>query len=147
MKTKTSLFFIITILVIVLDQITKNIVSLNMKVSQSIPLIKNVLHLTYIQNTGAAFGILQNTNTLLIFISLFVIGGILFYHDKIPKDKLNQVCFALILGGAIGNLIDRIKLGFVIDFIDFRIWPSFNLADSALTIGVIWLVFYYWRKE
>lgn len=146
MKRIEKLFFIAAGLIFALDQITKALVYLNMDISESVQIIQNVLHITYIQNTGAAFGILQNMNTLLGFISLAVIGMILFYYDRIPKDRLAQFCFAIILGGAIGNLIDRIRLGYVIDFIDFRIWPAFNVADSALTIGAVGLIIYFWKK-
>jgi len=117
-----------------------------MLVSRSTPLIKNILHATYIQNTGAGFGILKGWNTILIFISLIIIGIILFYFDRIIKEKSIHIPIALILGGAIGNLIDRIFLGYVIDFIDFRIWPAFNIADSCITIGALWLIIYLWKK-
>jgi len=117
-----------------------------MELHQSIPLIKNILHLTYIQNTGAGFGILKGWNLILIFISLIIIGIILYNFDKIIKEKSIHIPVALILGGAFGNLIDRILLGHVIDFIDFRIWPAFNVADSAITIGALWLIVYFWKK-
>jgi len=117
-----------------------------MTLHQSIPLINNFLHLTYIQNTGAGFGILKGSNTILIFISLIIIGAILYYFNKITKEKSINLPIALILGGAIGNLIDRIFLGHVIDFMDLRIWPAFNVADSAITIGAIWLIIYFWKK-
>jgi len=118
-----------------------------MALHQSIPLINNILHLTYIQNTGAGFGILKGSNTTLIFISLIIIGIILFYFDRIIKEKPTHIPVALILGGAVGNLIDRIFLGHVIDFVDFRIWPAFNIADSAITIGALLLIIYFWKKE
>jgi len=117
-----------------------------MTLSQSIPIINNVLHMTYILNTGAAFGIFKGMNLLLIWISIIIIGAILYNYDKIPKDTVPQIGFALIIGGAIGNLIDRIFLGHVIDFIDFRIWPAFNIADSAISIGAVLLIIYYWKK-
>tara|TARA_Y100000310_G_C20181566_1_gene578387 strand:+ start:230 stop:583 length:354 start_codon:yes stop_codon:yes gene_type:complete len=117
-----------------------------MALHQSIPLIKNILHLTYIQNTGAGFGILKGSNTILIFTSLIIIGAILFNFKKITKEKSINIPIALILGGAIGNLIDRILVGHVIDFMDFRIWPAFNVADSAITIGALWLIVYFWKK-
>ena len=136
----------ITVFVILLDQLTKYFISKYMLLHQSIPLIKNILHLTYIQNTGAGFGILKNQNTFLIFTSLIIIGIILFYIKQIIKEKQIHIPIALILGGAFGNLIDRIFLGYVIDFIDFRIWPAFNIADSCITIGALWLIIYFWKK-
>lgn len=147
MKLKdTTFIFSISLFIILLDQLTKYIVSKYMELHQSIPFVKNVLHLTYIQNTGAGFGILKGWNMLLIFISLTIIGVILFYFDRIVKEKPVYIPVALVLGGAVGNLIDRIFLGHVIDFIDFRIWPAFNVADSCITIGALWLIVYFWKK-
>lgn len=145
-QKKLFLIFSISIFIVLLDQLTKYLVSKYMPLSQSIPLIKNVLYLTYIHNTGAGFGILRGWNTILIFISLIVIGIILFYFDKIIKERYIHIPISLILGGAIGNLIDRVFLGYVIDFIDFRIWPAFNVADSCITIGALWLIVYFWKK-
>ncbi|MEA2036925.1 MAG: signal peptidase II, partial [Nanoarchaeota archaeon] len=99
-----------------------------------------------IQNTGAGFGILKGWNAILIFISLIIIGIILFNFDKITKEKPIYIPVALVLGGAIGNLIDRIFIGHVIDFISFTFWPAFNVADSGITIGAIWLIIYFWKK-
>jgi len=147
MKSKnSSLIFPIALFIILLDQLTKYLISKNMEISQSIPIIKNILHLTYIQNTGAGFGLFKGSNLLLIFISLIIIGIILFYLDKIIKERSIHIPVALILSGAIGNLIDRIVQGYVIDFIDFRIWPAFNVADSCITIGALWLIIYFWKK-
>lgn len=147
MKNKSiSFIFSITTLIILLDQLTKYLISKYLNLNQSIPLIKNILHITYLQNTGAGFGMLKGWNTILIFLSLIIIGLILFYFDKITKEKQIFIPIALILGGAIGNLINRIFLGHVIDFIDFRIWPAFNIADSCITIGALWLIIYFWKK-
>src|SRR3989338_2173287 len=144
-KTLTALFSI-AIFIVLLDRTTKYLISRYMQLNQSIPLINKILHLTYIQNTGAGFSILKGWNTLLIFISLIVIGIILFNLDKIIKEKSIYLPIALVLGGAVGNLIDRIFFGYVIDFIDFRIWPAFYVAYSAITIGAVWLIFYLWKK-
>lgn len=146
MKKSRYIFPITALIILILDQLTKSIVSGTMSLQQSIPLIKNILHLTYTTNTGAAFGILKNMNYLLTYITIIVIGIILYNYDKLPKNKFPQITAALILGGAIGNLISRIFLGHVIDFIDFRIWPSFNIADSAITTGAIGLIIYFWKK-
>ena len=83
----------------------------------------------------------------MIFISIIVIGIIFYYFDRIKeKEKLLQVLVGFILGGTIGNLIDRVAYSYVIDFLDFRIWPVFNLADSFVCIGVIVLIIYLWKK-
>ena len=78
---------------------------------------------------------------------LLIIGIIIYYYDKIPKNKYAEISAALILGGAVGNLIDRVLRGHVIDFIDLRIWPSFNIADTAISIGAIGLILYLIKKK
>ncbi len=133
----------VVFLIIFLDQLVKYIVSKNMSLNESIPIIKNILHLTYIHNTGASFGILKGQQVFLIIISIIVILLILYYFYK-TKDNLKiKISAALILAGAIGNLIDRIRLNYVTDFIDFRIWPAFNVADSCITIGAILIIVFY----
>ncbi|MAG08550.1 signal peptidase II [Candidatus Woesearchaeota archaeon] len=145
-KAKLGFMFIAIILILV-DQLTKFLVMRNLSLSQSVPVIKNILHITLIKNTGAAFGIFRNTNTVLIWVTVIVIGFILFYFDKIADSKLSSVFTAFILSGAVGNLIDRIRLGYVVDFIDFGFWPAFNVADSAIVVGVIGLVVFCSRKS
>ncbi len=136
-------------IVILIDQITKFLIKINFSLNQSLPIINNIFHLTYTHNFGAGFGILQQQKWILIFISIVVIGFIFYYFDRIKeKEKLLQVLVGFILGGTIGNLIDRIVYnGYVIDFLDFRIWPIFNLADSFVTVGVIGLVVYLWGNN
>lgn len=145
MKNK-SIFFLISFFIILLDQATKYLISKSMALSQSIPLIKNMLHITYVVNTGAGFGILKNMNTFLIWVTIIVIGILFYFYDSFSKDKLSQISLSLIVGGAFGNLLTRIFLGHVIDFIDFRVWPVFNVADSAVTIGAVLLIFCLWKK-
>ena len=140
-------FFLITIFVIILDQLTKFLVKHFMMFKQSVPLIKNIFHFTYTTNTGSAFSLFQNQTSLLIWFSIIVIGAILYNYDKIIKNKIMTYGFALILAGAIGNLIDRVFLRRVVDFIDFRVWPVFNIADSAAVIGVILLVIYLIKEK
>jgi len=147
MKNKYLTIFSITLIIVFIDQITKFLIKINFELNQTLPLLKNIFHLTYIHNFGAGFGILQQQRFILIFISIIVIGFILFYLDRIKeKERLLQILVGFILGGTIGNLIDRIAYGYVIDFLDFRIWPIFNFADSFVTIGVIGLIIYFWRK-
>lgn len=129
---KPIVFFVTALLVIFFDQLTKF-------------LVKD-LHFV-VKNTGAGFGILANQYDMLIWISFFVIGLIFFYYDKIPANKFVQLSVGLILGGTIGNLIDRIRLNYVIDFIDLKFWPSFNIADSAVTVGVIILIAYMVKRK
>ena len=105
------------------------------------PLIPPLVHLTYVQNTGAAFGLLKGQQTLFVLISLVIIVWItrrFLRHARIVP--VQEWACALILGGAVGNLIDRLRWGRVVDFIDLRVWPVFNLGDSAITIGVALLL-------
>ena len=106
------------------------------------PLLPGVLHLTYVQNTGAAFGLFRGCAGLFIALAVVIAGWVSVELSQRPHPTLGRVGLSLILGGAVGNLIDRARLGSVIDFIDLRVWPVFNLADSAITIGVgllLWL--------
>jgi signal peptidase II len=144
---KDKSFWLIAVVVLILDQLTKFLVKANMTLGQSIPILKNIFHLTYIRNTGAGFGILQNQQVLLAWFSVFVIGVILYNYDKIPENWLIITSVAFILGGAVGNLIDRALLRYVIDFLDFRIWPAFNIADSALSLGVLGFIIYSFKNE
>jgi signal peptidase II len=118
-----------------------------MSLGQSIPILNNILHITYIHNTGVGFGLLKGLPWIPILVSIIVIGGIIYYSRKLNnKDSVQQYLLAFILGGTIGNLIDRVAFGFVIDFLDFRIWPIFNFADMFLSIGVIGLIIVLWKK-
>jgi signal peptidase II len=139
---------ILASLIAILDQYSKFIVSKNISLGQSIPVIANIFHLTVVHNRGAAFGILKNQAPLFILTALFVIAVIL-YNIKYYKENrfIFKLSLGLILGGAVSNLIDRITLGYVFDFLDLRIWPVFNVADSAITIGAILLGWYFFQKE
>ncbi|MFA6216317.1 MAG: signal peptidase II [Candidatus Omnitrophota bacterium] len=133
------MIFIIVLPVLIFDQLTKIVVIKSLSLYQSIPVIKGIFHITLVHNRGAAFGILKNQVPLFIITSLFAIG-LIYYNlkgDKHKKPSLMSVSLSFILAGAIGNLIDRIIFGHVIDFLDFRIWPVFNIADSAITVGAV----------
>ena len=115
---------LLVLFIILLDQIIKYFVSTNMFLGQSIPVLPQIFHLTYIQNPGAAFGILENQRYLFILIAAVLIVAVIYFYKKIIQlSKLFQVGIALLFGGAIGNMIDRIFIGRVIDYMDFRIWP------------------------
>ena len=147
MRNKYITIFSIALFIVLFDQITKFLIRTNLKLNESNLIIKNVFHLTYIHNFGAGFGVLQQQKFVLIFISIVVIGVIFYYFDKVGNhDFLLQIFVGFILGGTIGNLIDRVSYGFVIDFLDFRIWPVFNFADSFVTVGVIGLIIHLWKK-
>ena len=115
---------------------------------QSIPLIKNIFHITLVFNRGAAFGILQKSGTFLIYVSIIFILVLLFLikHEKV-KSKFFLIACGLIIGGALSNLWDRLFLGYVIDYIDLRIWPVFNLSDSCITVGAGFLLWDSFRKK
>ena len=146
-KKSGLIFFLISLSIVLSDQIVKFFIRNSMNIGNSIPVIKNIFHITYITNFGAGFGIMQDKTTLLIWFSIIVIGIILFYYDKIQEKKSLQIFSGLILGGTISNLIDRLLFGFVIDFFDFRIWPVFNIGDSCICIGVACLIIYFIREK
>jgi len=134
---KNYLLFLILLLV---DQLTKLWIILAKPAFD----IK-ILAFTYVQNTGAIWGSLQNSNNLLIWISIIAIGVLMYMYDKIQKKA--YFFYIMIFAGIIGNLIDRIFRGFVVDFIDFKFWPIFNFADSFIVIGVIGLIVFLWKNE
>ncbi|MFH1724356.1 MAG: signal peptidase II [Elusimicrobiota bacterium] len=95
-------------------------------------------HFSYIENTGAAWGMLQGGNTLLIGVAVALLGALLYLRRKWPEENLwSHYGLVLVAGGALGNLYDRIALGYVVDFLDFLVWPVFNVADSAITVGAV----------
>ena len=130
--------------VVALDQITKMHVVNSMELGESIPIIEKFFYITYTLNPGAAFGILPNQRVFFLFIGvLLLIGFILFYRRLNKTDKLFK--FGVILGvsGSIGNLIDRIQTGYVVDFLDCKIWRAiFNIADVAIVCGMF-IIFYF----
>lgn len=129
----------IVLIILSLDRLTKILATSNLSLGQSLAVIKGVFHITLVHNRGAAFGILKNQLILLIATSLFAV--ILTYKNlkKNKADRIYSIALSLILGGALGNLIDRFIFGYVIDFLDFRIWPVFNVADSSITVGAVLL--------
>ncbi|MDD3374832.1 MAG: signal peptidase II [Candidatus Omnitrophica bacterium] len=133
-------FFTITAIVF-LDRISKIFFSQLLSLGESIPAIRNVFHLTLVHNTGIAFGLFKNQGIVFVVISAIAIllfSAYLYLHREDEHfGPLYIFAFSLIIGGALGNLIDRVCFGYVIDFIDFQVWPVFNLADSAITIGTI----------
>ena len=145
MGKQFALASFLALIVLLLDQLSKWGVSRIIALGDSVPLIPSVVYLTHIRNTGAGFGLFQGRQWLLIWISVIVLGVIFYLWDKIPEKKYVQIGVGFILGGTLGNLIDRLFYGAIVDFIDFRFWPAFNVADSALTIGAILLGIYFIR--
>lgn len=125
------------LVIILVDQFSKFYIQSMMSLGMSIPIIPHIFHITYILNPGAAFGILENQRIFFIVIGIFILLAAILFYPKIRQEKFPlKAGSALLLGGAIGNLIDRIQTGYVVDFFDFRIWPIFNVADIAIVCGV-----------
>ncbi len=135
--------WIIIISAIAADRVSKVICRQYLRPLGSIPVIKGVFHLTYVENTGAAFGMLQGNTWFLILTSVLVSAVVAYLIWKVkPENRYVKLSLALILGGALGNLVDRVLLGYVVDFLDFRIWPVFNIADSCVVVGAILLGYF-----
>jgi signal peptidase II len=141
---------LLMLLVVVVDQASKAIVVRNIGLHDYVPLIDGLLSLSHVRNHGAAFGLLSDWNIpyqslLLSTLSLLALGAIAAYFVRLPKSAwLPRLSLSLVLGGAVGNVIDRLRLGYVVDFVhvywrDYQ-WPDFNVADSAITVGVALLV-------
>jgi signal peptidase II len=151
LKSHHKVFLVIWTGVLVLDQVSKAAVSATLKMYEIRPIIHGLLNLTRVHNTGAAFGLLAGQPSILrtlffLGVSLLAMGVVLWMLFRLPPDqKVELVALSLIFGGALGNVIDRARLGEVIDFIDvyYRTyhWPAFNVADSAITIGVMLLLY------
>ncbi|MFQ5847103.1 MAG: signal peptidase II [Candidatus Methylomirabilales bacterium] len=143
---KTTSFYSIALTIVVLDQLSKFFVQGMLLLGQIIPVIPSFFNLTYVLNPGAAFGFLAGApaavrNPFFTAISVLAVLFILYYRSQHRHMRLlPSLALACILGGAVGNLIDRLRLGMVVDFLDFYYgtyhWPAFNLADSAITVGV-----------
>jgi len=135
-------FFLIALLVVVADQLSKLWIRSNLLVGQSLP-EEGFLQLTHVRNTGASFGLFQDQSFALTIVAMVGIAFILVYaliihHRFFPSDNLlGKSALGLILGGTIGNLIDRLHFGYITDFIDIGIWPTFNIADSSIVVGAI----------
>jgi signal peptidase II len=146
MGSKITKLIIVSGVLVLLDQVTKAAVGLYLQPYHSIAVIPGFFNLTHIHNPGGAFGFLAGADPMLrkivfLFVSFLAVVLILWYYMKTPASyPLLATAFAMIFGGAIGNLIDRIRTGKVVDFLDFYLgnlhWPAFNVADSAITIGI-----------
>ena len=151
MTPKTKIFLGASLIVAVLDQATKLWIASTMSFADRVPVIDGFFYITNVRNRGAAFSLFSEAPapvrlTLFIGITLVAIALIVsFYRRLAPGDRLSALSLGMILGGAVGNLIDRMLRGEVVDFLHFRLWggyewPDFNLADSAIVVGVAFLV-------
>ena len=159
-RTRRAIFLAITAVIVVLDWVTKQMVVARFALHESKPVIEGLFNLVYVQNTGAAFGIGANSGSGLVpalltggAIAIFFAVAVIAFRSPAGDLRL-QVGLHLILGGAIGNLADRIRLGYVVDFLDFfimiggkaRHWPAFNVADSAICVGIGLLILDLWTR-
>ena len=142
--------FLIVSLIIGIDQLSKSYLNTHLALHQRVPVIKNFLYLTLVHNRGAAFGILKNQVPLFIIASII---AIVLLAGRLRADRLrartitlSSLSLGLILAGAVGNLIDRVFLGYVIDFLDVGFWPVFNIADSSISIGAVLLAYSLFKE-
>lgn len=140
------LWALVSALIVLLDFITKRIVSGSMYLYESIPVIENVFNITYVKNTGASFGMMSGARWFFVAVTVILIGAVVFYTVKNKvRNKLFLLSTSFVVGGGIGNLIDRIATGEVVDFFDFCLinFAIFNVADCFVVVGVILIVLYY----
>ena len=132
----------LSICIVVLDQVVKFLVAHEMFHGMSIPVIQDVFHITFVLNPGAAFGILAHQRSFFIVMGIVIVilGGLFSPYIR-RQCRIFRCGTSLLLGGALGNLIDRVRFGHVIDFFDFRIWPVFNIADIAIVVGVAAIIY------
>lgn len=158
MNKKILYLIVITCLVVAIDQLTKMYITMNFRLHESFPIIKDIFHITYVRNTGAAFGIFRDANITfrtIFFLSLPPIAMlVIFFLLKASpdKDKIQNLALSLVFAGALGNYIDRIRFQYVIDFLDFhykQVWsyPAFNVADMSIVTGVFLLFIFMIKDE
>lgn len=153
-------FYLIALGIILLDRATKLVIIQTLRLGQGIPVIPGFFDIVFVLNPGAAFGFLATLsdevrNPLFILISILAVVLIVFYHTRyLRSHRLVSVALGLVLGGAVGNLIDRLYYGMVVDFLDVHAgpyhWPAFNVADSAISVGVSLIILDMlldWRRE
>ena len=157
LKNKYIKLVVFAGIIVLLDQVTKALIIDHISFNQTIPVMRGFFNITHIHNPGGAFGLMANLSPALrsiifLFISSLAVGLIFYFYKKTPPNyPWLAAAFALIFGGALGNLIDRLRFGFVIDFLDFYVgnlhWPAFNVADSAISVGIGIFVFHLLFKK
>lgn len=143
--------YIIAFFFFIIDLISKQVIANVINLGDSIQVIKNFFYITFVKNTGAAWSILEDHRILLLIITVIVLFIINKYMNNVVLTKLENISYGIIIGGIIGNLFDRLFFGYVIDFLDFKIfgynYPVFNLADSFIVIGILIMIIDMIRKE
>lgn len=158
MNKKYLYLILITAIVVTLDQITKMYINLNFRLGESVPVIQDIFHITYVRNTGAAFGLFSNSSEMfrnVFFLSLPPIAMVVIFmllKNTPDREKLQSLALSLVFGGALGNYIDRLRFRYVIDFLDFHyknVWsyPAFNVADISIVCGVMILFYFMFMEE
>jgi len=137
---------------LIIDIVIKLLVKNNLVLNQSIKIIDNFFYITYVKNTGAAWSILSGKQLFLILVSLFIVISLFIYlYKKKTYTKIEKIGYSMLIAGAVGNLIDRIVYGYVIDYLNFYIFnynfPVFNFADTCIVIGIVLLCISSWREE
>ena len=149
---KRFAFYLLAFVVLAIDGLTKAWARNALAGGPSIPVIPGYLTLSLVHNQGSAFGIVRQGSAVLAAIALIAIGFMVYIERRGLPDKLVRAAIAVQLGGALGNFLDRARLGYVIDFIELdwrgkNVWPVFNIADSAITVGTILLIWWLWRQQ
>ena len=142
------MFYLLSISVLIFDQASKFLAIARLSSMETWPVIPDIFHFTLVYNKGIAFGLFHNFQPVL-FVLITASLLVLFFWGASAKgvDSSQRFALAMILGGAIGNWIDRVRIGAVVDFLDFRVWPVFNIADSAITVGVLVYLWTFMKGE
>ncbi len=140
---------LISVSIIIVERIVKFYITQNLRNGESVSVFGNFFMITRSENLGAGFGIMQGQNWLFIIAALAVLSLIVYFYNQIIYDTLLVISSSFILAGTVGNMMDRIFFGHVIDFIDIAFWPTFNFSDMSLVIGAVLLIIYmhFWHNE
>ncbi len=135
--------------ILIIDRVIKIVIIENFIQNETRVIIPKLFHLTYVLNPGAAFGLMAGRTWIFVITAVLVLIGVIYAQFRLPREnRLIRLSLSMIGGGALGNLLDRVLTGKVIDYLDFRIWPFvFNFADSMIVIGVALLLFCFYRLE
>lgn len=141
----------VMLFILLADQLSKRWIVTHLQFGDHwnpVAFLRPLVSLTYVTNTGVAFGLFPGEGDLFVGVAILAVAGILTYYVRLSlSQRLVEFSLGLMLGGAIGNLLDRLTYGHVVDFIDFKVWPVFNLADSSIVIGMMILAYYLWRDR
>lgn len=138
-----AVFLVVVFIALAVDQVTKALVVNHLQPGESVEILPQIFYLTYIKNPGGAFGILAYHTEIFVFLAIVFIIVVLALPFYLSASNLAlSTCLGLLTGGVIGNLIDRLHTGYVIDFLDFRVWPVFNAADVFILVGALLLILF-----